>query len=135
MFSILLLSRAFLQQSLMTTIGASINIHGELSSEEDLVIEGRVDGQVSLRNAAVTIGRHAQVAADVRGSRVRVLGTVRGSIAATERIELTTTADVHGSLSANQVVLEEGTTFNGRIDMDKRTIAARIAQYKAAQPA
>jgi cytoskeletal protein CcmA (bactofilin family) len=42
---------------------------------------------------------------------------------------------VTGNLSANQIVIEEGATFNGRIDMDRRTIAAKVAQYKAAQPA
>jgi cytoskeletal protein CcmA (bactofilin family) len=119
----------------MTTISASIHITGEVSSEEDLVIEGRVDGQVVLRNATVTIGRHALVDADVRGARVLVLGAVRGGIAATERIDLTPTAEVKGSLSANQVVIEEGAIFSGRIDMDKRTIAVKIAQYKAAQSA
>jgi cytoskeletal protein CcmA (bactofilin family) len=119
----------------MTTIGATITIKGELSSNEDIVLEGRVSGQILMRDAAVTVARQAVVDADVRGTRVRVLGSVNGSIAASERIELTTTATVVGSLSANQVVLEEGTSFNGRIDMDKRTIAAKIAQYKAAQTA
>jgi cytoskeletal protein CcmA (bactofilin family) len=119
----------------MTTIASAVYISGEISSDEDLVIEGRVVGQIVMRNAAVTIGRQAHVEADVRGVRVHVLGTVRGSIAATERIELTTTASVTGSLSANQVVVHEGAAFTGRIDMDKRTIAAKIAQYKATHTA
>ena len=119
----------------MTTISASITIKGEVSSEEDLVIEGRVDGEVRMRNAMVTVARGAQVTADVRGPRVRVLGRVYGSIAAADRIELTTTAEVQGSLSASQVVLEEGSTFSGRIDMDKRTITRKIVQFKAARPA
>ena len=119
----------------MTTIGASIRISGELTSEEDLVLEGRVSGQIVLRDGTVTVNKQAVIDADVRGRRVRVLGAVTGSIAASERIELTTTAKVVGSLSANQVVLEEGSSFNGRIDMDRRTIAAKVAQYKAAQPA
>jgi cytoskeletal protein CcmA (bactofilin family) len=116
----------------MTTIGATIIIKGELSSDEDLVLEGQFDGQVLLRDATVTIGRTATINADVRGTRVTVLGQLKGSIAATERIELATSATVIGNLSANQVVLEEGTTFTGRIDMDRRTIAAKVAQYKAA---
>jgi cytoskeletal protein CcmA (bactofilin family) len=119
----------------MTTIGPSLSIRGELSSDEDLVIDGRVDGQIVLRSASVTIGKQARLEADIRGARVLVNGAVQGSIAASERIELAPGASVTGSLSANQVVLYEGCTFNGRIDMDKRTIAARIAQYKAAQPA
>ena len=119
----------------MTTIGPSLLITGEVSSEEDLVIEGRFGGQILIRNATLTIGKQAHVEADVRGARVHVLGNIQGNIAASERIELGPTAAVLGSLSANQVVLVEGATFNGRIDMDKRTIAAKIAQFKAAQPA
>jgi len=119
----------------MTTIGQSVSINGEISSDEDLVVEGRIEGLILLRNASVTIGKQARVEADVRSARVTVNGRVKGNIAASERIELSPSAQVDGSLSANQVVLYEGATFNGRIDMDKRTIAARIAQYKATQPA
>jgi cytoskeletal protein CcmA (bactofilin family) len=74
------------------------------------------------------------VEADVRCLRVLVLGTVTGSIQATERIELGATATVNGSLSANRVVIVEGARFTGRVDMDKRTIAAKVAQFKADQP-
>ena len=94
------------------------------------VIEGRVGGQIMMRNGTLTIGREARVEADVRGARVQVLGAIQGNIAATERIELAPTAAVVGDLSADRVVLFEGATFNGRIDMDKRTIAAKVAQIQ-----
>lgn len=119
----------------MTTIGPSISIKGEIISDEDLVIEGGFTGNVLVRNAVLTVARPAQIVSDLRGTRVHVLGAVQGNIAAGERIELATTARVAGNLSANQIVIEEGATFNGRIDMDRRTIAAKVAQYKAAQPA
>ena len=117
----------------MTRIGASIVITGDITSQEDIVIEGRLDGQVLVRDAVLTIGERAQIRATLRGARVLVQGTVAGSISASERIELTATATVEGSLSANRVVMADGARFNGRIDMDQRTIAARIAQYKASQ--
>ena len=117
----------------MTTIGPALSINGEISSDEDLVIEGRVGGQIMMRNATLTIGKEAHVEADVRGARVQVLGAIQGNIAATERIELAPTAAVLGDLSADRVVVFEGATFNGRIDMDKRTIAAKVAQYKTGQ--
>jgi cytoskeletal protein CcmA (bactofilin family) len=119
----------------MTTIGPTVSITGELTSDEDLVLEGRVSGLVLLRQGMVTVARTAVLDADVRGKHVRVHGAVNGHIAAGERIELTTTAKVVGSLSANQVVLEGGASFTGRIDMDRRTIAAKVAQFKAAQSA
>jgi cytoskeletal protein CcmA (bactofilin family) len=117
----------------MTSIGATIVITGEMTSGEDVTVDGRIDGQLLVREAALTIGERAQVQADVRGARVLVRGLVSGAISASERIELTATATVEGSLSANRVVVADGARFNGRIDMDQRTIAARVAHYKASQ--
>jgi cytoskeletal protein CcmA (bactofilin family) len=117
----------------MTNIGPAIIITGELSSEENLRLDGRVKGNILLREAELTIGKSAHVEADVRGSRVLVLGTVKGNIAASDRIELGETANVDGSLSANKVVILDGARFSGRVDMDKRTIAAKVAQFKAEQ--
>ena len=119
----------------MTTIGSTIAISGELTSGEDITVQGRVNGQVMVKGAVLTIGEQAQLRADVRGARVLVKGHLKGSIVASERIELAPGAEVEGSLSANRVVLSDGTHFNGRIDMDQRTIAARIAQFKASQEA
>ena len=117
----------------MTTIGRTISILGEVVSSEDITVEGRVDGQLMVRDAALTIGEQAQLRADIRGTRVVVKGQLKGSIVASERIELAASASVEGSLSANRVVLADGTSFNGGIDMDQRTIAARMAQFKASQ--
>ena len=117
----------------VTTIGPTIVISGELTSGEDITVEGRVNGHVTVRESVLTIGEQAHLKADVRGARVFVKGQLKGSIVASQRIELAPSAAVEGSLSANQVVLTDGTLFNGRIDMDQRTIAARIAQFKSSQ--
>ena len=117
----------------MTTIGPSIVISGELTSGEDITIQGRVNGHLMVKDAVLTIGEQARLHADVKGVRVMVRGHLKGSIVASERIELAPGAAVEGSLSANRVVLVDGTSFNGSIDMDQRTIAARIAHFKATQ--
>lgn len=114
----------------MVNIGASIVIQGEVSSEENLQIDGRVKGEIVTRDGTLTIGPSAQIDADVRGARVTVLGRVRGNISASERIELGTSADVSGSLSANFVVLADGARFNGRIDMGRRTITNSVATFQ-----
>ena len=119
----------------MTRIGPSIVITGELTSDEDVIIEGHLRGQIHVRDAALTIGEHGRIAADVHGARVLVRGNVEGNITASERIELAAAATVRGSLSANQVVMVDGARFDGGIDMQQRTIAAKIAQHRASQPA
>ena len=117
----------------MTTIGPSAVFNGELTTTEDLVVQGGFEGYLQVRDATLTIEPSASVKADIRAPRVFVHGHVEGSIVASERIELAPTATVNGSLSANRVVITDGARFNGRIDMDQRTIAAKVAQYKAAQ--
>ena len=115
----------------MTRIGRHILIDGELSSDEDLAIEGRVRGYVSVREATLTVDEGARVEADVRALRVVIRGEVRGAVAASERIELGAGSAVEGSLSAGVIVIADGAQFNGTIDMDRRTIAARVADYRA----
>ncbi len=115
----------------MTRIGPSFVICGEFASHEATVIEGRVDGHVYVKDAPLTITQRGALKADVRGSRVLVEGQVKGSINASERIELTPTARVEGSLSANSIVMFEGARFTGGIDMNQRTLASKIDQYRA----
>jgi cytoskeletal protein CcmA (bactofilin family) len=119
----------------MTHIGPSVVIDGEFTSDEDLTIEGTLKGDVQIRDATLTIGEPARVEADIHGSRVVVHGTVRGSITASVRIELGPAARVQGNLSADQVVIADGARFDGRIDMARRTLAIKMAQYKAGQAA
>ncbi len=115
----------------MVTIGQSIVIRGEITSQEGLCIEGRVLGTVIAPEADLIIGETGRIEADVRGMRIVILGHVVGNISATERIELGASAEVRGTLSANQVVLQEGARFDGRIDMGQRSIAAAVAHHRA----
>jgi cytoskeletal protein CcmA (bactofilin family) len=116
----------------MTSIGRSLAITGELTGDEDVTINGRMHGPVSIPHGALLVTESARVEGDVRAARVVVRGAVEGTIMASERIELQASAVVAGSLSANHIVMADGATFNGRIDMDQRTIAAKVAQYKSA---
>jgi cytoskeletal protein CcmA (bactofilin family) len=119
----------------MTHIGKFFVFEGELSSDEDLYFDGTLKGQLYLDHATLILGEAARVDADIRAKQVIVQGTVRGSIAAGDRIELAATANVNGSLSAQRVVIADGARFNGGVYMGRRTIARRVAQYKAAQTA
>lgn len=117
----------------MTTIGPTVHIVGDVRSDEDLLIEGRIDGSLQIGNAALTIGPRGRLEADVRGKTITIRGEVHGTISAAERIDIAASASVKGDLSANHVIIAEGATFNGRIDMGRRTIAAKVARYRAEQ--
>ena len=115
----------------MTQIGPAVSIVGDIECDGDLLIEGRVHGRIRLRDVMLVIGTQAVVDGDIRGGRIVVHGIVRGSIRATECIEVAASGAVHGSLSANRIVVADGAVVNGRVDMDQRTIAAAVAKYKA----
>jgi cytoskeletal protein CcmA (bactofilin family) len=117
----------------MTHIGPSITFDGVLTCTESLRLDGQVRGDIVMRDAELTIGQSAKVDADIRGVRVLILGTVNGNVTASERIELGASASVTGGLTANRVVIVDGARFTGRVDMDRRTIAAKIAHYKETQ--
>lgn len=102
------------------TIGPSIFIKGDLSGDEDLVIEGRVEGKVDLKQNNVTVGRNGRVKADVYGQMVIVEGEVDGNVFAGEQAILRQAGAIRGNITAPRVVLEDGSRFKGSIDMESR---------------
>ena len=117
----------------MSTIGPTLHVRGEVHSTEDLVIEGRVEGNIQAQGVNLTTGTQACIQGDIRGKRITIRGTVRGTVSASERIELGASASVTGDLSANHVVVVDGAWFSGHIDMNRRTIAAAVARHIAEQ--
>lgn len=102
------------------TIGPSIFIKGDLTGDEDLVIEGRVEGKVDLKQNNVTIGKNGRVKADVFGRVVTVEGEVDGNVVAHEQAFLRQSGAIRGNISAPRVVLEDGSRFKGSIDMEPK---------------
>jgi cytoskeletal protein CcmA (bactofilin family) len=100
------------------TIGPSIFIKGDLSGEEDLVIEGRVEGKVDLKQNNVTVGKNGRVRADVFGKVVIIEGEVDGNVFAREQAILRQAGAIRGNITAPRVVLEDGSRFKGSIDME-----------------
>lgn len=107
------------------SIGTSITIRGEVTGDEDLFIEGRVDGSVDLKQHAVTVGSEGQVKAGIAGRVVTVEGTVFGDLWAHEMVVLRSGAHVQGDITAPRVVLEDGATFRGAVDMGDKSAESR----------
>jgi cytoskeletal protein CcmA (bactofilin family) len=98
-------------------IGRSIRIRGEVSGDEDLLIQGHVDGTVNLGQHAVTVGSEGEVKADITARLVTVEGRVVGDLTAQEQVILRGSARVEGDITAPRVVLEDGAQFRGGVDM------------------
>ena len=106
------------------TIGPSILVRGEVSGNEDLLIQGELDGSVALDNNSVTVGGGGRVKANITGRIITIEGNVEGNLNAKEQIILRGSAIVQGDLKAPRVVLEDGASFRGLVDMGMRDAAA-----------
>jgi len=105
----------------MANIGKSLQIKGELSGNEDLTIDGAVEGKILLSGHSLTIGQSGQVAAEIGAKAVVVGGDVKGNITADDRVEVAATGTMRGDIRAPRVVLADGARFKGSIDMDGKS--------------
>jgi len=104
----------------VTNIGKSIAIKGDLTGNEDMVIEGKVEGKVELPNNLLTVGANGTVQAEVTAKAIVVVGRVAGNIHGIERVEIQGTGIVEGDVSAPRLVVAEGAQVNGAISMSKK---------------
>ena len=104
-----------------SVIGSSITIKGEVSGSQDVVIRGRVEGQLSLTGCNITVGKEGRIKADLLARVIQVDGFVDGLLQGEEQILLSETGRVRGKLIAPQVILQEGCNFKGTVDMGDRT--------------
>jgi cytoskeletal protein CcmA (bactofilin family) len=100
-----------------TLLGQTVVLRGELSANEDLLIEGQFEGTVSLEDHCLTVGANGQVKAEIHARQVVVLGTVSGNVVAGEKVEIRRSGRVVGDLKASAVAIEEGAYFKGSIDI------------------
>jgi cytoskeletal protein CcmA (bactofilin family) len=100
-----------------TVLGRSVVLKGELSAKEDLVIEGRFEGNLTVNERRVTIGPEATVKSDICAGEAIVLGSVEGNISAQHRIEIRKSAHAVGDLVAPGIVIDSGAYFKGRIEV------------------
>ncbi len=101
----------------LARVGKTIVIRGEVRGNEDLVIDGRVEGTVSLSESRLTIGPNASVAADLSAKDVLILGHVKGNIVASGRVELRAGSHVEGDVRALRLAVEDNAVFRGKVDL------------------
>jgi cytoskeletal protein CcmA (bactofilin family) len=99
------------------TIGPSITIRGDVTGNEDLVIQGQIEGTVTLKQHNVVVGPEGKVRAGIHGRSVTVEGDVVGDLQGDEQVILKASATVEGNIQAPRVTLEDGAKFRGGIDM------------------
>lgn len=103
-------------------IGASIRIKGDVTGDEDLIIQGHVDGTVNLKGHNVTISKTAKVNANIEANQIIVEGDLSGDMNGNEKVIIRETGNVHGNIIAPRVTLEDGAMFKGSIEMEPRQV-------------
>jgi cytoskeletal protein CcmA (bactofilin family) len=114
-------------------IGPSIHIDGDVRGEEDLLIEGEVNGTLQLKSNSLTVGPQGKVRADVYAHSIFVDGLVEGDLFGSERVAVRKNATVRGNITSPRVSLEDGARFKGSIEMDPQ--AAQNPAARTAAPA
>ncbi|MFZ3217824.1 MAG: polymer-forming cytoskeletal protein [Candidatus Acidiferrales bacterium] len=100
-------------------LGSSLHVKGEITGNEDLLIDGSVEGLVQLEDRKLTVGASAKVTADVIAREVVVYGNVKGNLRARDRIEIKKDGSVVGDLTTARISIEDGAYFKGSIEIDK----------------
>jgi cytoskeletal protein CcmA (bactofilin family) len=100
-----------------SVIGKNITITGDISATEDLVIEGRVMGQIQLNESRLTIGEDGYAQSQISAREVVISGRVDGQIIASERVELRHTAQVAGDITAPRLIIHQDAVIKGSVDL------------------
>jgi len=119
-----------------TVLGQSVVLKGELSADEDLLIEGQFEGTLSLVQHCLTVGSNGQVKAEVKARQAVIMGTVTGKVSAREKVEIRRTGHLVGDLATGSVAIEEGAYFKGSIEIlrDETKESPRVASIHSAAP-
>jgi cytoskeletal protein CcmA (bactofilin family) len=99
-------------------LGASIEIKGQITGGEDLQIDGKVDGPISLDGHELIIGSTAELHSEIRAGEVTVSGKVVGNVHARGRVEIKKDGSIIGDISSARISIEDGAYFKGRIEID-----------------
>ena len=118
----------------VSILGPTLKFKGELTANEDLIIQGQIEGTIN-HTSKLTIGEEGKLKADVKAEHISVEGKVKGDLEGREAVVIKDNADVAGNIFSPTVNLYEGATFNGRIDMSGKTAAdAKKPEKPAKKP-
>ena len=117
----------------VSILGPTLKFKGDLTANEDLVIQGQVEGKIN-HSSNLTIGKQGKVKANVKAENIAVEGTVEGDLEGRKAVIVKESANVTGNIVSPTVTLHEGSTFNGGIDMSAGAKAKAEPAAKAESP-
>jgi cytoskeletal protein CcmA (bactofilin family) len=109
-------------------LGATIVVKGEITADEDLQIDGKVEGNISLRGHRLTVGRTAQLDSEINAREVVVYGNAAGNLRARDRVEIKKDGQVIGDITTTRISIEDGAYFKGHIEIERAQPSTRNAK-------
>ena len=106
--------------ALSSFIGETMVIEADITSDEDIIIEGKVKGNISV-SKTLTIGKSGKVKADIKAAVVRIIGEAKGNIIASDKVEILSLGRYTGNIQSQKLVVAEGAILNGNINQEKKT--------------
>jgi cytoskeletal protein CcmA (bactofilin family) len=100
-------------------LGSSINFNGEISGQENLIIEGKLEGKISFDGNDVVIEKNGVVQAEVKAKNILIKGQVEGNITALEKVVIEKEGRLTGDISSSRLVIEDGAQFKGSVKTEK----------------
>jgi len=116
-----------------TRLPSSLIVSGDLAATQDIVIDGRFNGHITVPEHHLSIGSSASVTAKIVARSVTIFGTVNGNILASERVELLSSASVRGHVITPSILVMDGAQFTGSVDPQRSEAAMHVARYRQRQ--
>jgi cytoskeletal protein CcmA (bactofilin family) len=116
-------------------IGPGIKINGDITGNENLVVEGKVEGTIVLESNQVIVGESGKVHANVTAKHIKIDGELKGDIDGREKVVISKSGNVRGNITAPRVMLEDGALFKGSIDINPAESAVAELPLPATKPA
>ena len=117
------------------TIGKAVKVVGQIFSREDLYVDGDVEGTIEALEHKLTVGPNGTVQATVKAREVVALGSIKGNVEATDKIEIRKDAKLTGDIRTARIIIEDGAYFKGSIDIVKPEPAKGAPKAQPAQAA
>lgn len=119
----------------VAVIGAGMTIKGEVYSQEDLYVDGEVDGALELKEHCLTVGPNGKTHSSVRAREVVVLGSIQGNVEARDKIAIRKNGKLVGDIKTAGIIIDDGAYFKGSIDIvrsDNKPVVQKKEQTMAA---
>ena len=109
-------------------IGETNFIQGSISGEDDLLIQGRVKGNIDLIGHQLTVGPKGNVEADIKAERVVVNGRLKGNVKTGDKVEIKQNADFDGEIKAKRISVEDGAYVRAVVELERESAAKNVSK-------